>query len=205
MNKYEFNATRLIAEAFENHGIPFEVKAPPGSEAIVTGFPVDGGSAVTMLFISRDNDNDVAVRVFRLITNTPKAKRPRVMEACNILSREVRHLKFYVDRNGNVNVEYDFPQHTPDEGVGEMAVELFVRMMKALDSHFGIFMKAIYTDEELDCESLMEKLERLSRMREARMNATGASDDEESDGKSDDVELDLEDLELVGSSDDIAC
>lgn len=86
-----------------------------------------------------------------------------------------------------------------------MAVELFVRMMKALDSHFGIFMKAIYTDEELDCESLMEKLERLSRMREARMNATGASDDEESDGKSDDVELDLEDLELVGSSDDIAC
>lgn len=205
MNKYEFNATRLIAEAFENHGIPFEVKAPPGLEAIVTGFPVDGGSAVTMLFISRDNDNDVAVRVPQLITNTPKAKRPRVMEACNILSLEVTHLKFDVDRSGNVNVEYDFPQHTPDEGVGEMAVELFVRMMEALDSHFGIFMKAIYTDEELDSESLMEKLERLSRMREARMNATGTSGDEESDGESDDAELNLADSDLAGSPNDTAC
>lgn len=42
-------------------------------------------------------------------------------------------------------------------------------------------------------------------MMEARMNAAGASDDEESDGESDDVELDLKNLELVGSSDDIAC
>ena len=37
------------------------------------------------------------------------------------------------------------------------------------------------------------------------MTAADASHDEESDGEADDVELDLEDLELVGSSDDIAC
>ena len=42
-------------------------------------------------------------------------------------------------------------------------------------------------------------------MMEARMNATGASNDDKPDGKSDDVEPDLEYLKLAGSSDDIAC
>ena len=42
-------------------------------------------------------------------------------------------------------------------------------------------------------------------MMEAQMTAAGVSDDEESDGESDDVKLDLDNLELVSSSDDIAC
>ena len=58
---------------------------------------------------------------------------------------------------------------------------------------------------DIRLKELMQRLQELRKMMEARMNATGASDDEESDGESDDVELDLEDLELVGSSDDIAC
>ena len=61
------------------------------------------------------------------------------------------------------------------------------------------------TPADIRLKELMQRLQELRKMMEAQMNATGASDDEESDGESDDVELDLEDLELVGSSDDIAC
>ena len=93
----------------------------------------------------------------------------------------------------------------------QKAFEIFVRMMQILDSEYSIFMKALYSEEELDIQGhsipaeLMQRLQELRKMMEAQMNATGASDDEEPDGESDDVELDLEDLELVGSSDDIAC
>lgn len=111
----------------------------------------------------------------------------------------MRHLKFYIDADGDVNVEYDFPEHTPDNGVGEMALEIFVRTVHTLDSEYGIFMKAIYTDDNLEEESLMQKLERLYRMQEARKtsedNATDADESEYSEPE----------LEATDSSDSIAC
>jgi hypothetical protein len=164
-----------------------------------------------MRFISRDNDNDVTAGIFGLITNTPTEKRTRVMEACNVLNHKIRYMKFYLDTDGDINVEYDFPMHSPDNGIGEMAFEIFARMMHILKSEYSIFMKALYSEEELDIQGhsipaeLMQRLQELRKMMEAQMNATGASDDEEPDGGPDDVELDLEDLELVDSSDDIAC
>lgn len=207
MNKYEFNATNLIAETFEKHGVKFDVVSHHGSEQLLAGFSVDCGPNVIMRFISRDNDNDVAARIFGLITNTPKEKRARVMEACNALNHKIRYTKFYLDADGDINVEYDFPVHTPDNGIGEMAFEVFVRMMHILDSDYNIFMKALYSEDELDIQGrsvpaeLMQRLQELREMIETRMTADGTSDDEESDGESDDVELDIE---LVASSDSSA-
>lgn len=159
-----------------------------------------------MRFISRDNDNDVAARIFGLISNTPKEKRARVMEACNVLNHKIRYMKFYLDTDGDINVEYDFPVHSPDDGIGEMAFEIFVRMMQILDSEYSIFMKALYSNEELDIQGhsvpteLMQKLQELRKMMEARMAAMEDSADGE---ESDDLALDL-DLEMVDSSDDVA-
>ena len=157
-----------------------------------------------MRFISRDNDNDVATRIFGLISNTPKEKRTRVMEACNVLNHKIRYMKFYLDTDGDINVEYDFPVHSPDDGIGEMAFEIFVRMMQILDSEYSIFMKALYSDEELDIQEhsvpteLMQKLQELRKMMEARMAAMEDSADGE---ESDDLDLDLE---MVDTSDDVA-
>ena len=207
MNKYEFNATNLIAETFEKHGVKFDVVSHHGSEQLLAGFSVDCGPNVIMRFISRDNDNDVAARIFGLITNTPKEKRARVMEACNALNHKIRYTKFYLDADGDINVEYDFPVHTPDNGIGEMAFEVFVRMMHILDSDYNIFMKALYSEDELDIQGrsvpaeLMQRLQELREMIETQMTADGTSDDDESDDESDDVELDIE---LVGSSDSSA-
>lgn len=84
-------------------------------------------------------------------------------------------------------------------------------MMHILKSEYSIFMKALYSEEELDIRGhsipaeLMQRLQELRKMMEAQMTAAGVSDDEESDGESDDVKLDLDNLELVSSSDDIAC
>lgn len=209
MNKYEFKAINLIAETFEKHGVKFDVVSHDGSEELRAGFSVDCGPFVIMRFISCDNDNDVAARIFGLISNTPREKRARVMEACNVLNHKIRYMKFYLDTDGDINVEYDFPVHSPDDGVGEMAFEIFVRMMQILDAEYSIFMKALYSDEELDIQGhavpaeLMQKLQELRKMMEARMAALEDSTDDEG---SDDFDLDFDlDLEAVGSPDDVAC
>lgn len=150
MSKYEFKAINLIAEAFEKHEAKFRVFNMQGQEELVAGFSVDGGPNVMMKFIIRDNDNDVAARIFGLITKIPKEKRARVMEACNVLNRKIRFMKFYLDTDGDINVEYDFPVHSSDDCIGEMAFEIFVRTMHILDNEYEVFMKALYTEEELD-------------------------------------------------------
>ena len=55
-----------------------------------------------------------------------------------------------MDADGDINVEYDFPVRSGDECIGEMAFEIFVRAMSILDNEYGIFMKALYTDEPLN-------------------------------------------------------
>lgn len=147
--KCEYNATNLIAEAFEKHGVKFRAVNMEGQEELHAGFFVDNGPKVIMKFISRDNDNDVAVRIFGLVSHTPKEKRLRVMEACNLLHCKVRYMKFMLDADGDINVEYDFPVSSSDDSIGEMAFEIFIRTMGILDDQYGIFAKALYTNEEL--------------------------------------------------------
>lgn len=205
MNKYEFKATNLIAETFKKRGVKFDVVSHHGNEQLLAGFSVDCGPNVIMRFISRDNDNDVVARIFGLISNTPKEKRFRVIEACNVLNHKICYMKFYIDTDGDINVEYDFPVHSPDDGIGEIAFEIFVRMMRVLDSEYNIFMKALYSDDELDIQGynvsaeLMQKLQELRKMLERRMAAMGES---AGDGEADDLALEPE---TTDSPDDVAC
>ncbi len=204
MSKYEFKAINLIAETFEQRDVKFDVISHHGSEQLLAGFSVDCGPNVIMRFISSDNDNDVAARIFGLISNIPERKRARVMEACNVLNHKIRYTKFYLDTDGDINVEYDFPMSTPDEGIGEMAFEILVRMMQILDTEYGIFMKALYSDEDLNIQEysisaeLIQNLQRFRKMMETRMADADNSADEEAD----DFELGFD---SVDSPNDIAC
>lgn len=59
-------------------------------------------------------------------------------------------MKFYIDSDGDINVEYDFPVHSSDECIGEMAFEIFVRTMQILDGEYEFLMKTLYTEDEID-------------------------------------------------------
>lgn len=217
MKKYEFNATNHIAETFEKHDVKFQVINMHGQEEVLAGFSVDNGPKVIMKFISRDNDNDVAARIFGLVSNTPKEKRARVMEACNILNRKVRFMKFYVDTDGDINVEFDSPVSSGDDCIGEMMFEIFIRSMRILDTEYEIFTKALYTDEELKTEEgghsmpdeLRRRLEELQKRLESRIQeheekqngeeAPVASDDNEVSADTDDF---MEFLSLLAAEAD---
>ena len=189
MSNYKYHATGLIAEAFDEHNLRYTVEATDRLEELDASFPIDCGPLAHVKYISRDNDNDVAVRLFHLINCIPEEKHPRILEACNHLNNEVRFMKFYLDTKDNsVSVEYDIPVKTSDECLGQVAVELFHRATVILDQEYPLFMKALFTDEDLDAprdkkNSLLEMLRRLE----------AADDEDEDDEDEDDEDEDDED------------
>lgn len=152
MGKYEFNTTNLIAESFEKHGIKYSVEHLEGMEILQTGFSIDCGPGVFVNFFNPNkmNTTDVSMRILRLVSHTPKEKRARILEACNVLNCKCRFIKFCVDADGDVNVEYDLPLSTSERGIGETAGILLAGMQVTLNKYYGVFMKALYTDEALD-------------------------------------------------------
>ncbi len=140
-----YKATSLIAECFDEHDVKYRIEESEDASIVEAAFEVDAGPQVIARFISRDNDNDVAVRVFGLVCKVPEERRAAVLEACNQLSREIRYFKFYLSTEDRVNVEADLPVCTDDCCVGECCFELFVRLMKILDDKFQVIAQALYS------------------------------------------------------------
>jgi len=162
MEKY--HATQLIVKAFQEKKIRFRVEQLGRQEEIQAGFQVDCGPFVTVRFISLDDDNDVAVRALGIVGGVPKEKRLRLLEACNEINCKRRFLKFVLDRDGDVNVEYDFLMRADDGCIGEMACEVFAITMHLIDKDYPLLMKAIYTDEPVCGEENLRMRERMARL-----------------------------------------
>lgn len=139
-----FKATNLIAEAFEREQLKFRVEDLGAISVVEAGFVVPAGPQVVVRFISRDDDNDVAVRVYGLVNEVPNEKRSGVLEVCNNLNAKIRYYKFYLDpEDGNVNLEADLPVRVDDSCVGECCVEMFLRSVKILKDQFHLFTEAL--------------------------------------------------------------
>ena len=139
-----FKASNLIAESFDNHNVKYRIEEVGDASVVEAAFDINAGPQVIARFISRDQDNDVAVRIFGLVCRIPEERRTAALEACNRLSSEIRFFKFYLTAENNVNVEADLPMRTDDCCVGECCFELFVRLMKILDDNFTVIAQAVY-------------------------------------------------------------
>lgn len=149
MNKCEFEATNRIVEVFTNHNLNFNVTNFNYIEMVKVRFSIDSGPTVTMQFVSTDNENDVSVRIFGVVTDIPADKRLRLMEACNVCNCNYRFLKFWIDDGDNLDVGYDFPKNTAADEVGVIAYEIFVFALTIFDELYDFFMKALYTNEPI--------------------------------------------------------
>lgn len=162
-----FNATNLISETFDQREVKYRINEMENASDIEAGFKIKGGPAVSVRFISTDQKNDVAVRVFGLINEVPEERQMAVLEACNRLTKEIRFVKFCLDSNNDVNVEYDFLSNTSDECIGECCLEIFARLMMILDEKYHVFAEALYTgSQERKAESIMKALKLLHSMQE---------------------------------------
>lgn len=142
---YRFHATQLMVDAFEEKDIKFRAVDHDTSECVDVGFPVDNGPSVVAHFISRDDDNDVSVRIYGLLHGVMESKRDKVMKACNECNCRFRFVKFCMDDDGDVNVAYDIPMSTQDDCLGKVAMEVFARVMGILDGAYPVLMHALWS------------------------------------------------------------
>lgn len=168
-----FNATNLISETFDQREVKYRINEMENASDIEAGFKIKGGPAVSVRFISTDQKNDVAVRVFGLINEVPEEKREAVLEACNRLSKEIRFVKFCLDSNSDVNVEYDFLSNVSDECIGECCFEIFARLMMILDEKYHVLAEALYNgSNDRKTENMLEMMKMLQTIQKHPITVT---------------------------------
>lgn len=166
-----FHSAQLIADTFNDRGIKYQVYEREGQDEIQAAFGIkNGGPLVIARFIVRNRDNDISVRIVSLVNNTPAEKRMRVLEACNQLNCRFRFLKFCMTTDGDVNVEFDMPEHVDENSVGPVAFEILVRMMQILNQGYPLIVKALYTDEDMPLEQQEKEKARQQLMDMLRGN-----------------------------------
>lgn len=169
-------ATDLIVKTFDEHGVKYRVTEVADASMVEAGFEVEAGPEVIVRYISKDEDNDVAVRIYGLMHKIPEAKRVTVIEACNTLSAKIRFFKFYLDTNASVNVEADLPVQTDDECLGECCFELFARIMSILNSEYHILAEALYGTPTTIKKEPIEMLRILKELRDKPIVVNGETD-----------------------------
>ena len=138
-----FAATKRIYNALKaKEGLKVFTEENEKSSEVWLQFPVKNGGNYRIKFISTDDDNDVAVRVFGLlrVDDTQKAK---ILETLNALNVKYRYVKFCCDNDGDVNIEYDYPVRS--ENPENSAEEIVIRFVKIIDDAYPQLMHALWS------------------------------------------------------------
>ena len=138
-----FKATKEIATYLEAKGIKYTVEENDKISYVEVKYSCDNAPSITVTFFSGDDDNDVSARVVRLVRGVPENKTAAVLKVINELHRRFRYAKFVLDKDNDVNMEYDLPLRTAD--VGAAAKEICSRLVDIGDKAYPDLMKAIWS------------------------------------------------------------
>lgn len=134
-------ATQAIEKTFSEKEMNFRITEISDSSVVEAGFKVENGPSVLVRFISRDDDNDVAVRVFDLV-KVKENQHDATIRAINQLNMEYRFVRFYLHPSGSVHVACDLFVST--DNVGEMALEVFTRFRQIIKQAYPMLMKVLW-------------------------------------------------------------
>lgn len=120
-----------IHRAFNDAGLKHDVQQIGNNSILITG--MTGNSDTYKFFFIKDGDvgNDVALRIFK-ISHCSSYEYDQAREVLNALQVKYRFLRFTIDKDGDINGEYDFP--TSYEDIGKGAVEMCLRLTMILDN-----------------------------------------------------------------------
>lgn len=104
-------------------------------------FGIKNGGSYRIRFISHDDDKDVSVRVFSLVS-VDEERRSKVLPIVNKLNAKYRFVKFVLDDDGDVNVEYDYLTDCPDPAAS--AEEMVIRIVRMIDDSYPELMRAMW-------------------------------------------------------------
>ena len=139
-----YKATNLIKQEMDKRDLNCSIKEYDESSDVIAGFHIENGPTIQVHFLSLDDDNDVSVRVFDFINHVAEDKEEKILRAINECNTSNRYLKFVLDSEHDVNIEYDFPLKTDDAAVGAEACEMLIRCIEIINECYPLFMKAIW-------------------------------------------------------------
>lgn len=140
-----YKATKLIKEEMERQGLKYSIEEFEDGSTLWVRFTINNGPSLQVKFISLDDKNDVAIRLFRIVENVEESKVDEMLKAVNECNCEYRYLKFILDDECDVNIEYDLALRAEDTSVGAEACEILVRIVKIVDEVYPKFMKIIWS------------------------------------------------------------
>jgi len=139
-----YKMTKAIqAELSRQEGLKVFTEEHEGSSCVWLSFGIDGGGHYRINFISHDNDKDVAVRVYGLIT-VKENQREKMLAALNIINKKYRYLKFVLDDDGDVSIHYDYL--LTDADPAESVTELTTRITQIVDDAYPMLMRTMWAE-----------------------------------------------------------
>ena len=161
-----YKATNLIAETFDEKDVKYHIEEKEDFSVVEAGFEVEAGPALLVRFISKDDDSDVAIRVFGVVHKIPEAKKEAILQVCNSLNKDIRFVKFLLADDGSVNLEADLPISVEESCVGECCFEYLVRIMSILDHEYHRFMEVLYSSANPSRTNTLDFIKELQKLRE---------------------------------------
>ncbi len=137
-----FRATNEICRAFDAKGIKYTTDESEKNSRVISQWGVKNGTDYRIQYISNDDDSDVSIRVFTLL-HIEDDKIAPIVVALNKLNCTYRYVKFVLDDDCDVNVEFDLPLHT--DNIGEICVEMTSRFVNIIDDAYPVLMKALWS------------------------------------------------------------
>lgn len=135
-------ATAKIAEYFKSKEIKYTVQEVDTTSFVKVIFKTASISSFSVLLISTDENNDVALRVFDLVM-VPPAKQQSVMNAINEVNNKFRYAKFVLNmKDSTVQMQMDIPMKTTD--VGEIVMEMISRTLDIAEKAYPTLMQAVW-------------------------------------------------------------
>ena len=137
-----FKATQAIYDTLSASKLELKVftEETEHSSCVWLQFSIKNGPSYRIRFISTDDDSDVAVRVFALVS-VGQGKASKVLPVINELNTKYRFVKFVLDHDNDINVEYDFPVSTVR--VENSAEEIILRFTKIIDETYMQLMQVV--------------------------------------------------------------
>lgn len=136
-----FRATEEIYDAFRADNLHCN-KGLNGESSYVSAGISTKLVNFKVLFISTDDDSDVAMRVYNFI-RFDETKLSAVIAAVNSLNAKFRYIKFIVDTDDNsITISWDFPVRC--NNIGDTAVEMTIRLMRMADEAYSELMRTIW-------------------------------------------------------------
>jgi len=190
----DIDYTNAVIKKIEDIGIEYTVRDTDDNNKLITLYHY---SKVVPVINARVIIEDGAyIKILStLARSVPEDKRPAIIEVLNKLTLDYRYIRYSLDKDGDIIVDYDFVLYGDEE---ESATHLVSRVFVAFDIFEDALKKILpvllsekisSTTDDYDLEYLMKRMNKLKKQFNALMHRNNepgyedVDDDDDSDGE----------------------